>query len=159
MLSLRNLSILIILFASSCRSSEVFKQFEEINPNSSVLYILRPYQDVLVLNKYFIEVYKYKDDFKKSPEQKLIFKSKIKDGEYIILRLSEGYYRIAIPHFKNTFQILLIKNNEEYFYQVNFYSKGFMYFPEAFLNKITKKDAAERLLEFNRMKKHPQSLP
>jgi len=145
----------------NCSTPNRFQSFRKPskNPQQALLYIYRPYQTTYVIWRYRVRLYRYDGDYRTAKSPTLVKEYKIADGEFVFHRLSAGFYRIEMPDFKQTFQILHLLPGEESFHQITFYSTAFLKPAEAIIQTTSKEEAAGELLNFNRMKEHPLSDP
>ena len=143
-----HLFLFIAFSLSFCASREKFVKVDSPEPGMGRLFIYRPFRNVLVMSRYKILLYKYSGDFRNSHFGKPVTKYVMKNGTFVSLSLTPGYYRIEMPRFRNTFKIILVKAGETGYYNVVFYSKGRMGNADAFIKEETPEDAVFEMLRY-----------
>jgi len=122
---------------------------EKIAPEEGGVYVYRPYENVLLFNKYKVIVYKYSGNFMEKGVDPVFLKSyTLKNGSFIALSLAPGYYKLVMPQFKDTFKIIHVKAGNVYYYKIIFFARGFFKKADSFIQEKEQYDAVEEMLRY-----------
>ncbi|XDD49144.1 hypothetical protein AB3N59_11995 [Leptospira sp. WS92.C1] len=127
---------------------------KETNPQTSILYILRPSRVPLALWKETVTIFKYPKSFQDSipfPVREL----RLADGEYICLELEEGYYQLKS---KDMEKILYLAKNRIQYIDYFIFNESFFSFSERYFKELNPKEAIEFLIDARHLDRHPLSM-
>lgn len=134
-----------------CAPSKKFVKLSSKIENQSNLYLLRTTNPTYLLFSFNIEVYKYKDHFKKESEPTKIADINLDANEFSFLPLTEGYYQLKVSNQEDTSKILFLKNQNEHFINLSIVSKGGFSRAELYFHTMDKETALRELLNWERM--------
>ena len=144
------MSVYMIVF-SGCAQYRSYENNISSKNSSARIYIYRPYQNTLSLWKYRIELYKFRDDYRKSMDKDRVDGVELKNGEYAVFDLDQGFYYIEMPAFKDAFKIVNLKSRSEYFYKIEFFNTGFLKRADVYIRQKEKWQAEEDLSMYGGM--------
>ena len=147
--------ILIGLGLGACGASgEPFRRLETPDAGEARLYILRPYQNVMIWSRPELELLRYRESFSESDPTRVSAFS-LADGQYTLVRLQPGYHALGVVGRPETRKVLHIKQGQQLYYGVNYKSRGFFGRPDIFFIPLSKESALGALLRPPRMLEIP----
>lgn len=129
-----------------CASKTKFQKLESKQPDTGLVYVVRPEHTALALWDYECIISKYPDKFSTSVIPTPVYKMNLTNGSLGYVRLTQGTYRLDVNGKPDATKVFQVKAGDEKFYELKIFSETKMSKSEMMFREVNKEETLSEVL-------------